>query len=270
MTTKRHVFHLRSDMRTTGTNSAPVFRLDRRVDNPLSLAIDEITVPFSWYVVRENRNQVVFNEGGLDLSAFLSAGTYTAPALVTELLTQMTAAGGNNYVAGSIPTTGPDAGKLTVRTGAPVQTWGWRGANPLFTASLLLGVTTDDVALLQTQLGDQVAQLNYPGELAIVSNSLADLTSGNIYYRSLGGLVKRENILVRLAMGSENVFGQYIEKKVGTSASYNWETSNGSRRTLQDIDFQLVHMYPGVLEEVDLNGVAWGLTLYVEEPSYQP
>lgn len=115
--------------------------------NKISLV--NVTFPNLQYPVNSNNNVIVFEEDGVgtDFTATLTEGTYTATELITEIQTQMDAAGANTYT-------------VTYNSNTYKYTWTTSGTSLRFTSDS----TADKVLGLDTSVGSFAASVtsSYP------------------------------------------------------------------------------------------------------------
>lgn len=84
-------------------------------DAEIAIGLDYAIMPYLIYPIRANRNQVVINEGGVDLTATIADGYYDSTSFPTALKTALDAAGAFTYTVTISATTN----KITIAaTGA--------------------------------------------------------------------------------------------------------------------------------------------------------
>ena len=112
------------------------------------------TTPGSNYVIDATNNKLDFTEGGGELTATISSGTYTATTLCTEIDTRVTAAGAGSYTVTYSTTTG----KFTIVKSAGTFTLKWAtGTNTATSIRTAIGFSNADDTGALTYTSDTVA-----------------------------------------------------------------------------------------------------------------
>ena len=196
-------------------------------------AVNWISVPYTWYSVRSTNNSFVFTEGAGNLTATITPGNYTAAQLVTELKTQLDAAGALTYTVSYSSSTG----KLTISAGSNFTI---ESTDASFTAAFT-GFTTDRSGA-SSYAADNVLQLT--DRYILLKSNVAP----NDYVEN--GL--RDSIMAFIPV---NVATNEVINYQPNSRQVNYFDPEGkSHSRINSIQFKLEHVDG---EKVDLNGVPW-------------
>lgn len=85
--------HINSKFRNSGTFGDFRIEIDfPRGNNFCTVSLVDVVLPNGWYNISAQNNKIVFNEGGLDLTATLPVGFYTASTLPSALASALNAA----------------------------------------------------------------------------------------------------------------------------------------------------------------------------------
>lgn len=132
------VLLIQSKDRLSGTHNNFTVKLPNPYSNVRAIKLLSAFIPNTVYNITSSNNTFIFNEGGSNLTATLTAGAYSVFDLVTELETKLDAAGANTYTVSYSAVTF----KLTITSTANYTIIGGTILNILgFEAQLVAGLT---------------------------------------------------------------------------------------------------------------------------------
>lgn len=144
---------INSASRSSGTITDFTINLSKEIRNATTIKLLECKIPNTLYNVRTGINdQILFSEGGPNLTATLTAGSYGISDLCLEVQNQLIAAGALAYVC----TYNANTSRVTISAGAPFSLLLATGTTQ---ANQLLGFAATDVAGAATYTGTLFPQL---------------------------------------------------------------------------------------------------------------
>jgi hypothetical protein len=229
-----------SNQRTTGTNEDYSVTLTNAVTRVRRIRITDVQIPFTFYAINANNNQLDFNDNGATLqSAIIPPGNYTADELVLEIQTQM-----NALFAGFTVSYDSKTLKFTWANGSNFEMLVSGTLDPFVGILLDSGVTNNFE-------GQGAIDIGGPNYLFIKSDKLVRPK----IYKPVDNIIV-DNIVykVPLATGPGTIIS---DKNIETQFALKY----GALQSLDTIDFKLEDPDGNT---VDLNGVNWSLTLVAE------
>lgn len=229
-----------SNQRTAGANTNFTVTLTNPISRVKRVRITDIQIPFTFYTINNNNNQLNFNNNVAALqTAVMTPGIYTADELAIEMQSKM-----NLLFAG-----------FTVAYNAKTLKYNWaNGSNFEILISGTLdpfvgilsnsGVTTNFTAQGAVDIGG-------PNYLFIKSDKLIRPK----IYKPIDNIIN-DNILYKIPI-STGPGTVIMDKNIENSFGIKY----GNNQTLDTIDFRLEDPDGNI---VDLNGVNWSFTLIAE------
>lgn len=252
MATRAHgptlvTLRLSSNDRTSGSNSAPVWKLSRPVAVYHSL-VTGATIPNSMYTVSAGVNDIIPTSLG---NATIAPGIYTPTALAAAAQTALVAVDATFTCAYSTTTL-----KFTIARGAGVFGLTW-ATGTATNARRALGYSAADLAAAATYTGDLAVTGSDPAVVLLRSAALSGGAQPGIYVLPASGTdVARIPLAGALGSGSSS-YEASLPLEMMTYSSYG--------TILAEIDVSLWDATTGA--QVNLNGAPWTveITLWINE-----
>ena len=237
-------YSIDSRNRTRQEDSTTEFKIDLgSFDGGIkSATLISAEIPNTEYVFTSDNNVITFNEGGGNLTATITPGTYNISDLISEIDTRLNAAGALTYT-----TTFSDiTKKITLSaTGNFNVLWTFTDDNP----ASLLGFTVD--------LG---------GSSSYTAPNSINIAGENSYF------IAMRDLNLTGTLGGQNMIGYTYKVPInvgyGDVCFYSSETGllqpfrQDNNRFLQPIMFIQLLKYDGSV--VDLQGADWSFTVLIE------
>lgn len=261
------VSYVKSFERKAGTASDFSFVLNVPTQHNFdSVSMIQASIPKSYYIIDEGRNQLVLREGGVDITITLPVGNYSRRVFAKVLQALLTANSPNGYVYGiGVPNAGigPDNGKFQFMvtnsgpapTVSPIQFILPQTSSPCLQMGFPIGATVTFIGGLLESQNITVFQAT---SMLYISCDLVD-NNGTTILQDINSTTPDFTELVFQVGDAGGIFTN-VKKLRGT-----W--SNTIRMTLRNI----------YGEVVNLNGLEWACSLLFwnskagstyEEPKY--
>jgi hypothetical protein len=238
--------HFDSSQRTGGTNNAPRFKMDKRYRNISSLVIDNVQIPFTYYVVNSNNNKLDINQGG-EVNITITAGNYTAAGLASTVQAAINASTLDNFTV----TYDSSTYRFTFTdTDVVAFDFLWdTGTNADETIGELLGFDTSaDSASATTHTSDNATIVTGDPTILVKSRIITSHMINKPYYNNA-----RSDILFSVPVDVNPGSVILWQPRFGQKLCF------GDKTSFDEFDFALVDKNGN---EVDLNGAAWTLSFY--------
>ena len=141
-----------------------------------TMELNSVEIPNSIYPFTSSNNVITFNEGGGDLTATITAGSYSASQLATEIKTRMDAAGSDTYTI----TVNDNTKKMTIASTGTFTLKFSEDNSPYYE----LGFTNSDTSSAASHTGTNVVRLSGLDFIYLVIRNYTQMGSdsnGNSY-----------------------------------------------------------------------------------------
>lgn len=239
-----------SKKRYSGTPTNFIYRIDKSIDRVRKITLEQLGLPFSYWVVNTSNNVLVLNNGAN--TATIPYGTYNLTNFQLILTNALNAAGINlgfsvNY---SLST-----GRIQISNSSTSFTVNSVSSQPTSTFAPILGFTSSTTGTTVT--GQVSMNISGPRYLYVISQKLCK------YFVSQRPRYADSTFNNAIGIIIPNVaFGGFITEFTPLDVSINDNKGGASYLTTDNIDFTLYDEYGNI---VDLNGMEWLLVLKLEQ-----
>ena len=230
-----------SRKRTSGVshNFTLEFRDSIKYANKTSLQL--VSIPVTYYNVKDGYNKINFNEGGPELIATLDSGNYSIADLLVEIKAKMEAVGALTYTV----TYSNITMKLTISASGSFELLYGTGSNPTDQLRTLLGYDAVDTGSATSHVSNDVVRLSNPRFIKI-----------RIREFGISGKFSDDESFTFIINVEENR-GAYNNNKLGEY----YQQCTISCDTITDIQVQLFDEDNNLL---DMNGGEWYAVLKIQ------
>lgn len=238
--------HFDSSQRTSGTNNAPVFKMDKRYRNISSLTVDNVQIPFTYYIINSNNNVLDIDQGG-EVNVTITPGNYTASGLAATIQAAINATALDNFTV----TYDTSTYKFTFTdTDVVAFEFLWAtGTNAGSTLPEILGFDgTVDSGSATTHTSANATIVTGDGTVLVKSRKITSCMTNKPYYNNA-----RSDVLFAVPVDVNP--GSVILWQPRFEQTFNF----GKGASFDEFDFALVDKDGN---EVDLNGATWTMSFY--------
>lgn len=233
-----------SENRSSGTASNFKTRLNRGINNIESIKVRSVEIPNSFYPVNSNNNTIQFQDNVPNTySVTLTAGSYTASELLTEIETKMSAS-----LAGF---TGGSFDDNTLKFTLTNSTNDFKILDSTTTTAQKLIGLSGDTALGSSWTSDNAVNITGPNYLFIMSNTLS--SGRRLAYSD----TEERPIFLKVPINCN------FSEVIMANESFQHEETHllyDNQFSMNEIDLQLVD---DTYRELDLNGLNWSIEFMV-------
>ena len=235
-------------------------RLAEPILDILSVSVQNIQIPFSYYTVTPLNNRLIIKKvGSAEFSDTITPGSYSGTRLAQALKAILDAATGLGVVYNDV-TVGwdPSTFKFTFSQGsAPNIEIEQTGVDAGDSILPFMGFTTAQ-GPDEDLLSDTIASLNGPTALLVKSNALSSgAYRGSTLENEGTDVINTTNTFIKVPV---RVNPSYLIASEPFDQTINYELA--TRKRIAQLDFRLVDAITD--QEVDLQGQEWAMTLRIK------